>query len=102
MCQHLDTLLTDAPSSLSLTALKTAAGRRSLPSLEVAVAQLQQLQSLVLPQELLAPLSPRYLRRLKLRVAAESLYELRRHPAHIRYALLVLFATCGRKNSPTT
>ena len=74
MCQHLDMLLTDAPSSLSLTALKTATGRRSLPSLEVAVTQLQQLQSLVLPQELLAPLSPRYLRRLKLRVAAESLY----------------------------
>ena len=91
MCQHLDTLLTDASSSLSWPALKTATGRRSLPSLEVAVAQLQQLQSLGLPQELLAPLSPRYLRRLKLRVAAESLYELRRHPAHIRYALLVLF-----------
>jgi hypothetical protein len=84
MCQQLDALLTDASSSLSLTALKTAVGRRSLPSLEAAVAQLQQLQSLVLPQALLTPLSPRYLRRIKLRVAAESLHELRRHPAHIR------------------
>src|SRR5215831_2832800 len=88
MCQQLDALLTDASPSLSLTALKTAVGRRSLPRLEAAVAQLQ---SLVLPQELLTPLSPRYLRRIKLRVAAESLHEIRRHPAHIRYALLALF-----------
>src|SRR4029450_6455295 len=91
MCQQLDALLTDASSSLSLTALKTAVGRRSLPSLEAAVAQLQQLQSLVLPQALLTPARPPYLRRIKLRVAAESLHELRRHPAHIRYALLALF-----------
>ena len=37
MCQQLDMWLTEAPSSLSLTALQTATGRRSLPSLEVAV-----------------------------------------------------------------
>ena len=55
ICQQLDALLTEASSSLSLTALKTAVGRRSLPSLEATVAQLQQLQSLILPQELLTP-----------------------------------------------
>jgi len=44
-----------------------------------------------LPQDLLVPLATRYLRRMKLRVTAESLAATRRHPEPIRYGLVMLF-----------
>jgi hypothetical protein len=53
---------------------------RSLDTVEEEVAKLRQLQGLRLPYALLTPLSTRYLQRLKLRVVAETLHELRRHP----------------------
>jgi len=46
-----------------------------------------------LPYALLTPLSTRYLQRLKLRVVAETLHELRRHPDPIRYGLVAVFCT---------
>ena len=49
------------------------------------------LQGLMLPYDLLTPLSTRYLQRLKLRVVAETLHELRRHPDPIRYGLVAVF-----------
>ncbi len=60
-------------------------------SLETEVEKLSQLQRLTLPQDLLVPLSTRYLRRMKLRVTAESLSATRRHPDSIRYGLVTLF-----------
>ena len=89
--QMIDAMLTDTPTSLSLTALKADAGRRTLNSLETEVEKLHQLKRLALPNDVFAPLSSRYLRRMKLRVSAETLHELRRHPDPIRYALVALF-----------
>ena len=72
-------MLTDSPPSLSLTTLKADSGRRTLSSLETEVEKLRQLKCLALPDATLAPLSRRFLRRMKLRVSAETLHELRRH-----------------------
>ena len=91
--QTIDTMLTESPVPLSLSALKSDPGRRSLDSLEAEVAKLRQLQGLTLPHDLLTPLSTRYLQRLKLRVVAETLHELRRHPDPIRYGLVALFCS---------
>jgi TnpA family transposase len=90
-CQMIDAMLTDTPTSLSLTTLKADAGRRTLNSLEMEIEKLRQLKRLDLPGDVFAPLSSRYLRRMKLRVSAETLHELRRHPDPIRYALVALF-----------
>ena len=86
--QMIDTMLTESPSPLSLSALKADAGRRSLDTVEGEVEKLRHLQGLMLPHDLLTPLSTRYLQRMKLRVVAESLHELRRHPDPIRYGLV--------------
>jgi len=87
----IDAMLTDMSTPVSLSALKIDSGRRSLNSLEVDVEKLHHLQRLTLPQDLLVPLSTRYLRRMKLRVTAESLAATRRHPDPIRYGLVTLF-----------
>ena len=93
--EMIDALLTDIPTDthppLSLSTLKTDSGRRSINRLEAEVEKLSQLQRLTLPQDLLVPLSTRYLRRMKLRVTAESLAATRRHPDPIRYGLVTLF-----------
>jgi len=89
--QMIDAMLTDSLPHLSLSTLKTDSGRRSLDSLEAEVEKLHQLQRLTLPQDLLVPLATRYLRRMKLRVTAESLAATRRHPEAIRYGLVTLF-----------
>jgi hypothetical protein len=89
--QLIDTMLTESPGPLSLSALKADAGRRSLDTVEEEVAKLGHLQGLRLPYDLLRPLSPRYLQRLKLRVVAETLHALRRHPDPIRYGLMAGF-----------
>ena len=87
----IDAMLTDIPTPWSLSTLKTDSGRRSINSLEADVEKLSHLQRLTLPQDLLVPLSARYLRRMKLRVVAESLSATRRHPDPIRYGLVALF-----------
>jgi len=87
----IDAMLTDSPNTLSLTALKADSGRRTLNSLGTEMEKLRQLKSLTLPGDILTPLSSRFLRRMKLRVSAETLHELRRHPDPIRYALVTLF-----------
>jgi TnpA family transposase len=87
----IDAMLTETSASLSLTALKADPGGHGLETLLTEVEKLLQLQHLTLPHDLLTPLSARYLRRIKLRVATETLHELRRHPESIRHALLALF-----------
>jgi Domain of unknown function (DUF4158) len=95
--QMIDTMLTESPSPpespspLSWSALKADAGRRSLETFEGEVAKLGHVQGLMVPYDLLTPLSTRYLQRLKLRVVAETLHELRRHPDPIRYGLVAVF-----------
>ena len=89
--QMIDTMLTESPSLLSLSTLKADAGRRNLDTVEEEVEKLRHLQGLMLPHDLLTPLSTRYLQSLKLRVVAETLHELRRHPDPIRFGLVAVF-----------
>jgi hypothetical protein len=71
--QRIDTLLTENPDTperpnpLSLSVLRADAGRRNLDTVEEEVEKLRHLQGLLLPYDLLTPLSTRYLQRLKLR-----------------------------------
>lgn len=97
--QIIDTLLTESPSPLSLSALKAGAGRRSLDTVEGDVAKLGHLPGLLLPYDLLTPRSTRYLQRLKLRVVAETLHERRRHPAPLRYGLVAVFCAVRAQES---
>src|SRR5262249_31390860 len=62
--QMIDAMLTDLATPGSLSALKIDTGRRSLNSLEGDVEKLHHVQRLTLPQDLLVPLSTRYLRRM--------------------------------------
>jgi hypothetical protein len=94
--QMIDAMLTDSPNTLSLTSLKADSGRRTLNSLEMEIEKLRQLKSLALPDDILTPLSSRFLQRIKLRVSAETLHELRRHPDPIRYALVADAAHLSR------
>jgi hypothetical protein len=88
--QTIDARLTATPSPLSLTSLTTDPGQRSRDRLVAEVETRHPLHGLPLPHALLAPLSSRDLRRLKRRVAADTLHELRRHPDPIRSALVAL------------
>jgi hypothetical protein len=98
----LDTMLTETSAALSLTTLKADPGGHSLETLLTEVEKLQQRQRLARPHDLLIPLSARYLRRIKLRVATETLHELRRHPESIRYALLAVFCYVRAQDSTDT
>ena len=93
----IDTILMDTPEHFALSILKTDPGRRSLNSLQAEVEKLCQLQCLAFPQNLLTPLSTRYLRRMKLRITAESLSATRRHPDAIRYGLVTIFCYARRQ-----
>jgi hypothetical protein len=88
--QIIDTMLPERPDPLSLRALKAAAGRRSLDAVEGDVAKLGHVQGLMVPYDLLTPLAPRDLQRLKLRVVAETLHALRRHRDPIREGLVAV------------
>jgi hypothetical protein len=87
----IDAIRTAMATPGALSTLKIDAGRRRLNRLEGDVEKLHHVQRLTLPQDLLVPLSTRYLRRMKLRVTAASLSATRRHPAPMRYGLVPLF-----------
>jgi hypothetical protein len=57
--QMIDTMLAESPSPLSLSTLKADAGRRNLDTVEEEVEKLRHLQGLMLPHDLLTPLSTR-------------------------------------------
>lgn len=71
--------------------IKTDPGRVSLKGIEEEVAKLTLLDNLNLPADLLKDVSPKLLRRYRLRASTESAWQLRRHPEPIRYSLLTIF-----------
>lgn len=77
--------------------IKTDPGRVSLKGIEKEVAKLTLLDALDLPTNLLTRVSPKILRRYRLRAATESSWQLRRHPEPIRYGLLAVFCRQRRQ-----
>lgn len=107
--QRLDALLVTAsldeaqidldltPEVISFSNLKADPGRIGLASVVKEIDKLKRIDALELPVDLFADHSPKLLERYKLRVATESVQELRRHPDPIRYTLLAAFCWQRRK-----
>src|SRR6266478_5959452 len=55
------------------------------------ISKLQQLRQLNLPQDLFRHVAPRLLQRYRQRAAVENAYEIRRHPASLRYSLIAVY-----------
>lgn len=85
-----DSYLLD-PDEIRLNQLKQEAGGVSLNSLTAELSKLAIIQSVALPAGLFDTLCESIIERYRLRVASETLTELRRHPAPIRYTLLSAF-----------
>ena len=72
-------------------ALKADPGRASTDTMLEEIAKLEQLRALDLPPALFAHVPRKVLRGLRQRAAVEEPYELRRHPAPLRFTLIAAF-----------
>ena len=79
------------PEEIRLNQLKEEAGAVSLKSLSAELVKLEILREVNLPEELFSHLCAPIVERYRLRVATETLTELRCHPSPIRYTLLAAF-----------
>lgn len=70
--------------------LLTAPGRSSVPTMNQEVKKLLAIQRLEIPDHLFKHMSPKLLKKYRLRAATETVTELRAHPARIRYTLLAI------------
>ncbi len=77
--------------------LKADPGRVGLASVLKEIAKLKRIDDVQLPMNLFTGVTPKTLERYRLRVATESVQELRRHPEPIRYPLLAAFCWQRRK-----
>ena len=71
--------------------IKAEPGKAGLESVHEVASQLRQIQTLNLPQNLFQAVSPRILERYFKRAAVEEPFELRRHSAPLRAALLAIY-----------
>ena len=74
-----------------LQQLKADPGRAGLDHALEEISKLRQLRRLNLPQDLFRHVAPRLLKRYRQRVAVENAYEIRRHPASLRYTLIAAY-----------
>ncbi len=71
-----------------LQLLRSNAGACTLDSVLTEIEKLKQIRTLDLPSDLFSQASGKLVSWYRQRVAVEDLYEIRRHPEHIRYTLL--------------
>jgi TnpA family transposase len=76
---------------ISFSHLRHDAGRVSLDSLLQELAKLKAICELGLPSATLGRLPPKWLQKFRLRAGVESIWDLRRHPTHVRYGLTATF-----------
>jgi hypothetical protein len=96
---RLETLLSAAteggetvePEHSPLQQLKTDPGRVGLDNALEVISKLQKLRQLNLPKDLFRHVAPRLLQRYRQRAAVENAYEIRRHPASLRYSLIAAY-----------
>jgi hypothetical protein len=103
--RRLDALLAVAPAPggpgpAALADLKRDAGPLSVETVEQEAAKLDRLRRLGLPPDLFRDVPPRLVERLRQRVVAAELYELRRHPTPRRLTLLAAY--CRRRSQELT
>ena len=82
---------------VTLGRLKADPGRASLASLRGEIAKLECIGDVQLPDTLFGDVPHKVLERYRLRVSAESIDQLRRHPEPIRYTLLAAFCWQRRR-----
>jgi hypothetical protein len=66
-------------------------GRVGIDTVFAEIAKLEQLRQLGLPPELFGNVAPKLLQQYRQRAAVENIYELRRHPAPLRHALIAAY-----------
>jgi hypothetical protein len=87
----LDVLLADDGDGAPYTRLSADPGKVGLDSLLAEIDKLARIRAVGLPPDLLAGVHPDTLKRFRRRAAVETAWELRRHPARIRLALLAMW-----------
>jgi TnpA family transposase len=82
---------TAEPEHSVLQQLKMDPGRAGLDNVLAEISKLQQLRQLNLSQDLFRRAAPRLLQRYRQRAAVDNAYEIRRHPASLRYSLIAAY-----------
>ena len=87
-------------STISFSSLKTDPGKASLDSLLVAIAKLKCIDEIGLAPEVFKEVPAKFIDQFRQRCSTESISELRRHPAAIRYSMVAMF--CWRRQQQFT
>jgi len=81
----------DLSREISFSQLRGDAGRASLDTLLGELLKLETLRKLNLPNRAIEELPSKWRQKFRLRASVESIWDLRRHPAHVRYAIVAAF-----------
>lgn len=79
------------PERSAFQQLKMDPGRVGIDTVFAEIAKLEQLRQLGLPPGLFGNMAPKLLQQYRQRAAVENIYELRRHPAPLRHALIAAY-----------
>jgi len=90
-----DNAQTEESTTISFSNLKTDPGKANLDSLLVAIAKLKCINEIGLTPEVFQDVPAKFIEQFRQRCASESIRELRRHPAEIRYSIMAMF--CWRR-----
>ncbi|WP_048960522.1 Tn3 family transposase [Enterobacter bugandensis] len=80
--------------------IKKEPGKPSLDNILFVISQLTILNELTLQADLVRGIPPRFIEIYRQRCAAESVREIRRHPASIRYPMIIMY--CWRRRQQLT
>jgi TnpA family transposase len=87
-----ETEITDAENNniLSFRQLLSSPGKPSVNTMEMEIKKLLAIQHFQIPNDLFKQVSPKLVKKYRLRAATETVTELRAHPEPIRYTLLAI------------
>jgi hypothetical protein len=87
-------------TAVSFSDLKADPGKANLDSLLAAIAKLKRIDDIGLTPDVFQDVPAKFIERFRQRCATESIRELRRHPAEIRYGMAAMF--CWRRRQQLT
>ncbi|MEL7224548.1 MAG: DUF4158 domain-containing protein [Cyanobacteria bacterium J06576_12] len=88
---------TSNESTAIFSVLKTDAGKPSLDSIFEELSKLTEISALGLPDTLFVDISQKTVHSYRLRASSESVWDMRRHPASVRYTLAAAFISERRR-----
>ena len=95
-----DDTRSEESTTISFSNLKTDPGKANLDSLLIAIAKLKCINDIGLAPEVFQDVPAKFIEQFRQRCATESIRELRRHPAAIRYSMVAMF--CWRRQQQLT